>query len=170
MRAGAFHLGVDRPGDDIARRQRAFRVRLRHEILALAIAQNSALAAHGFGNQEGGRLRMKEAGGMKLDELHVGDDRAGTPRHRHAVAGRDGGVGRVEIHFAASAGREDQAIGSNRFHRPGYFIEHVNPEAMVLGRKAKFRGCDQIDRHVILEQLECSANPATARSSVASIS
>ena len=63
------------------------------------------------------------------------------------------GVGRVEINFAASAGREDQPIGSDGFHHAGNFIEHVNPEAMILGRKAKFRGRDEIDRHMILEQL-----------------
>ena len=83
------------------------------------------------------RLRMKETGRMKLDELHVGDDRAGAPGHRHAVAGRDRGVGRVEINLAAAAGGEDETIGANRFHLAGFFIEHINAEAAILGRKAE---------------------------------
>ena len=96
---------------------------------------------------------MKKAGRMKLDEFHVGDNRAGAPCHRDAIAGRDRRVGRVEINLAATPGGEDQPVGADGFHHAGNFIEHINSEAMILGGKAKFGRGDQIDRHVIFEQL-----------------
>jgi hypothetical protein len=47
---------------------------------------------------------MKQAGGMKLDELHVRDRHARAVGHGHAVAGGDVGVRGVEIDLAAAAG------------------------------------------------------------------
>ena len=50
------------------------------------------LAAHRLGDQERALLRVIEARRMELDELHVRNLRARAPRHRHAVARRDGGL------------------------------------------------------------------------------
>ena len=96
-RAGALHLGVDRAGDDVARRERTVADAYRAmNSRPCASMQDAALAAHRLGDRETMRAcGMKEAGRVKLDELHVGDRRAGAPRHRHAVAGRDRGIGRV---------------------------------------------------------------------------
>ncbi len=58
---------------------------------------------------------MKEAGGMKLDELHVGDRRARAVGHGHAVAGGDVRVGGVKINFAAAAGGEQDGAGGEGF-------------------------------------------------------
>ena len=74
---------------------------------------------------------------MELDELHVRDHRAGSPGHRDAVAGRDGGVRCVEINFPASAGGEDEPIGPDRFHLAGNFIEDVNAETVIFGRRSQ---------------------------------
>ena len=151
LRARALHLGIDRTRHDIAWRERPARMHACRKIVAFAIAQHSAFAAHSLGDQKRGRLRMKEAGRMKLHEFHVGDDGAGAPGHRHAVARRDRGVGRIEINLPATAGREDQSISADRFHRAGSFIKDIHAETVVLGGEAKFRRGDQIDRHVIFE-------------------
>ncbi len=58
---------------------------------------------------------MKQTGRMKLDELHVGNDRTGPPGHGHAVAGRDVRIGRIEINLSATAGRQNDPVGSDRF-------------------------------------------------------
>ena len=94
-------------------------------------------------------------------------DRARAPGHRHAVARRDVGIGRVEINFPATAGREDQPIGADRFDLAGCFIEHVNAETTIFRREAEFAGGDQIDRHVIFEQLDIAAT-AAARAAASS--
>ena len=159
LRARALHLGIDRTCHDIARRERPARMYAGHKIFASAVAQNSAFAAHSLGDQKRVRLRMKKAGWMKLDELHIGDYGAGAPRHRHAIACRDVRVGRVEINLPATAGREDQAISADRFHLAGGFIKDIDAETAVFGREAKFRRGDQIDRHVIFEYLDVAAIP-----------
>ena len=94
-------------------------------------------------------------------------DGTGAPGHRHAVAGRDRRVGRVEIDLAAAAGRQQQAIGPDGFHLAGHFVEHINAEATIFGREAELAGGDQIDRHVIFEQLDVgrSLRPRGAASS-----
>ena len=66
---------------------------------------------------------------MELDELHVRDLRAGAPGHGHAVAGRDAGIGRVEIDLAAAAGGEDDAVAAQGQDFAGGFIEHIDAEA-----------------------------------------
>ncbi len=47
-----FHLVVDGPGDDVARRQVLQRVVALHEGRAVAAPQDRAFAAHRFGDQE----------------------------------------------------------------------------------------------------------------------
>ena len=91
---------------------------------------------------------------MELDELHVRDDRSRAPGHRHAVARRDVRVRRVEINFPAAARGQDQPVGPNRFHFARALIEHVNAEAAIFRGEAKFARRDQIDRHVIFQQLD----------------
>ncbi len=97
---------------------------------------------------------MKQTGRMELDEFHVRDRRARAPGHRHAVARRDVRVGRVEINFPATAGRQDQPIGANRFDFGRRFVEHINAEATVFRGEPEFAGRDQIDRHVVFQQFD----------------
>src|SRR4030095_6535091 len=114
LRARALHLGIDRTCHDIAWRERPARMHACGKIVASAIAQDSAFAAHSVGDEKRGRLRMKEAGWMKLHEFHIGDYGAGAPRHRHSVAGRDRGVGCVEINLPAAPGRENESAITHR--------------------------------------------------------
>ena len=52
IRAGFFHLAVNRARHDVARCQRFQRMDGVHEFFAGERFQNAALAAHGFGNQK----------------------------------------------------------------------------------------------------------------------
>ena len=62
-------LGEDGAGHDVpgGQVQQGRRVAL-HEPIPIAVAQDPAFAAHGFGDQD---AQPHDAGGMKLEELHV---------------------------------------------------------------------------------------------------
>ena len=88
---------------------------------------------------------------MKLDELHVCDLGARSPRHGHPISGRDIRIGRVEINFAATAGREHNPIGTNRFYLSRSFIQNVDAKTSIFRRESDFGRGDQIHGHVILQ-------------------
>ena len=90
---------------------------------------------------------------MELDELHVGDGGSRAPGHRHPVARRDVGVRRVKIDLPAAARSEDQPVGPNRLDVTRDLVEHVSAEATVLGGESKFPRRNQIDGHVMFQQL-----------------
>ena len=109
---------VDGARHDVARRQVGHLVVLRHEGVAAARAQDPALAAHGLADQEGLGLRVEEAGGVELHELHVGDRGARPVRHGHAVARRDVRIARVEVDLAGAA-RGEHRDARAEASRPG---------------------------------------------------
>ena len=47
---------------------------------------------------------------MELDELEIGDARAGAIRHRDAVAGRDRRIGRLAVDLPRAAGRQQHHV------------------------------------------------------------
>ena len=85
-----------------------------HERRAVEQPQHRALAAQRLADQEVLRLRVVQAGRVELVELHVRDLGARAVRHRHAVAGRDVGVRRVEVDLAGAAGREHRRAREDR--------------------------------------------------------
>ena len=112
VEAAVFHFEVDGAGHHVARRQFGARVVLRHEARAVGQSQDAALAAHRFGDQEGLGVRVVQAGRVELDELHVGHPASGAPAHGDAVAGRDVGIGGVEIDLAGAAGGQHGMAGA----------------------------------------------------------
>ena len=54
---------------------------------------------------------------MELDELQVGDARAGVIRERDAVAGRHRGVRRLAEHLAGAAGGEQRRAAPRTVRR-----------------------------------------------------
>ncbi len=115
VRAALLHLVVDCARDDVAGRERFERMVFVHELHAIAILQNAALATDGFADQERFGFRVIKARGMELDEFHVGDARSGSIGHGHAVAGGDIRVGRVEINFSATARGQQDRTGPRTF-------------------------------------------------------
>ena len=110
IQAALFHFEVDGPGDHVARRQFGALIVRGHEAGAVGQLEQAAFAAHRLGDQEGLGVRVVQAGGVKLDEFHVGDPATGAPAHGDAVARRDVGIGGVEINLACAArGQRDMS-------------------------------------------------------------
>ena len=83
-----------------------------HEALAVGVAQDAALAAHGLGDEQAAHAgRMDHAGRVELHELHVDELGAGPPGQRVAVAGGLPGVGGDGEGAARAAGGEDDGPG-----------------------------------------------------------
>ena len=150
MIAGALERRVDRARDDVARREVGARVQVRHDRRAVLGPEDSALAANRLADQERLRLRVVEAGGVELDELHVRERGAGAIGHRHPVARGDVGVARVEVDLARAAGGEQRHARLER-HDLALRIEHVGADrARCTGPAELLRG-EQIDTAVVLE-------------------
>ena len=153
-KSAPLHLAVDGAGHHIPGRQRFERMIPVHELVSRDRFQYPAFAAHRLADQKGLGLGMVEAGGMKLDEFHVGHPCPGTIGHGHAVAGGNVRIGCIEIDLAAAArGQEDDRRGE-RFHPPAAFFEHVNALAPIDPLFSQFLGGDQIDGKVILKDLD----------------
>ena len=156
--AAPLELAVDAARHHVARGKLLARVVALHEGLAGAVAENPALAAQRLGDEEVLRLRMVEAGGVELDELEVGDGRAGAMGHGDAVAGRDVGVRRVEVDLARAAGREDDDLGEKNVHGAAAGVERIASESAISAAAADHFGfADQIDGVVVLEEAHAGA-------------
>jgi hypothetical protein len=88
LRTGNLHFVIDSPGHNISWRQVSSLIIALHKRLAMAVAQNAAIATYGFCNQEGlsafaGFVKRR---GMKLDEFHVFNAPLGPVYHGHAIA------------------------------------------------------------------------------------
>src|SRR5215469_12852124 len=97
---------------------------------------------------------MKQAGGMELDEFHVGHCCAGSPSHGDPVTGCNIGIRRIEINLPAAAGGHDHSIAPNRFDRPRSFVENVDANHAILSRVTEFTCGDQVNPHMIIENLD----------------
>jgi hypothetical protein len=147
--AALFHFAVDRASDDVTRREGFQRVPGVHEFNASDAFQNATFAADGFADEKGFCSRMVEAGGMKLDELHVCDGSARAIGHGNTVAGGDIRVGGIEIDFSATARRQEGDRRRERFNFAGSIIEYINAEATVVAHVAEFLAGDEIDGEMI---------------------
>ena len=127
-RARLVHHLVDAARDDVARRQRAVRVVVEHELAPAGVHQPRALAAQRLRQQEP-LAAVIERRRVELHELHVEAARARPVRHRHAVAAGPARVRRVQVDAAQAAGREDGLLRQQRLHLPGRLIEDVCADA-----------------------------------------
>ena len=100
----ALHLADDGACHHVARRQLLRFVIFLHKTLQPDVAQHTAFAAQRFRQQKPWRSLDGQRCGMKLDELHVGQHRAGIVCNGHAVAGGHVRIGRLAIDLPQSAG------------------------------------------------------------------
>src|SRR5580704_4099489 len=77
-----LHLGIDRAGDHVARREFAVGMVALHEGRAVGQSEDRTLTAQCLRDEKRFGGRMVEAGRMELDEFHVGDWRSGPITHR----------------------------------------------------------------------------------------
>src|SRR3546814_18801320 len=121
----AFHLEVDRTGDDVARREFGARIETRHEAIAggavrIDQAQYRAFTAQRFGDQEIARLAMEQRGRMELHEFHVRNPATGAPCHRDRSEERR--VGKECVSTCRS--RWSPYHYKNNYARPNSYNEH----------------------------------------------
>src|SRR6267378_6546350 len=90
---------------------------------------------------------------MELDKFHVRDGRARAPGDGHAVTGRNGWVGRIEINLSAPTRRQYHSITANCLDSSGAFIQRVKTQTTIFCGKTKLCRRNQIDGHVIFQQL-----------------
>jgi len=130
--AGFLELGVDRSRHDVPGGKACEGVVFLHEGGAALELQDAAFAADGLADQEGFGLGVEEAGGVKLDEFHVGDVRPGAPGHRDAVTRGDVGVGRDEVDFACPSRCQDREPRPERVDPVVLDVENVGSQATIL--------------------------------------
>ena len=87
---------------------------------------------------------MIQASRVELHELHVGNGGARAVCHRHAVAGGDVRIGRVEVNLPAAAGGQHDDRRGKRFDLARFLVEDIGPHTMVdvlgaLGPPGGFR-------------------------------
>jgi hypothetical protein len=80
---------------------------------------------------------MKKTGGMKLDELHIGDLHPCPPCHCYAVSGRYVRIRRVQVNFPAAPCRKHDSIRSNSFYLSGFFIQNIDTKTAIFFRKTE---------------------------------
>ncbi len=89
-----LHLVVDGTRYNVTRSKRKTRVIFLHEFLAVHGAENTAIAAHCFRNQERRAVaRMIEGGRMELYEFHIFHRTFGTVNHGDTVSGSHQRIG-----------------------------------------------------------------------------
>ena len=108
------HLGHDRAGHDVARRQLPVGVVAGHEALALLVDQVGALAAHRLADEPPRRPSDVEGRGVELHELHVLEHRARPVGDGDAVACGHIGVCRLAVDLADAAARQDRLLGPHQ--------------------------------------------------------
>ena len=149
--APAGHFAVDGAGHDVARRQRAHRMVLVHELLARLQAQDGPEAAHGLGDEKVGLLaRVVERRGVELDELHVLGDGLGAVAHGDSVARGHDRIGGRGVDVAAAARGDDGEFRKHGLDLVGPLVEHVGAEARQPPRVAR----DELAQVVLRQQVD----------------
>ena len=154
--AQALHLVVDGAGDDIAGGEFGALVEAGHEAVTVGQQQAPPLAAQGLGDQKGPCLRVIEAGGMKLHELHVGYSATCAPGHGDAIPGGDIRVAGIEVDLAGPAGSDDHEAGEQRLDLTAGLVEDIGPQAAVE-LQAQLPGAEEVHGDVALEELDVVA-------------
>ena len=154
VQAVFLHLEVDGAGHHVARGQFGARVVVEHEARAAGRGgqqQSAAFAPHRLADEEGLFVRVVQACGVELDELHVRHAAACTPGGGNAVARGGVGVGGVQVHLACAARRQNGLRRAEGDDLVGVAVERVQAQAAVT-RQAQLAGGDQVHQRVLLEQ------------------
>src|SRR5580765_1490977 len=127
------HLGDDRAGNDIPGSKLGALIVIGHEPLTVFILEQSALAAHRFGEQESRSVFKAQGSRMKLDELHIRHLGPGKVCHRHTVAGGNRRIGRMLIKLACTARAHDHGFCVDLTRPSKNGIQETDPDAAAVG-------------------------------------
>ena len=94
----------------------------RHEALHVGVAQDRALSAQGFRQQETRSALEEQRCRVELDHLHVGDDRPCAVGHGHPVPGGNIRVRGLSVDPPDAAGGEEHGAGVDRHELALLFI------------------------------------------------
>ena len=148
--ASLLHLVVNGTGDHVARRQRQARVILLHELLTSQVAQYAAVAAHGFGDQEGGTIAgMIQGRGMELDKLHVLDSTLGTIDHGDTITSSYQRIGRGAVNRTNATRCHQGHARQEGIHLASLLIEDIGTIAL----DARSAACHDFTQVVLGENL-----------------
>jgi len=162
----AFQFRVDGTGDDVPGSEFHHRMHPFHEPFARPVEQFRPLAADRFRNEEGLGVRMIEAGGVELDEFHVGDRRTGPVGDGDAVPRGDVGVARVEIDFPGSPRGEDGGVREEGVDRPRLHVENVRADRLVLPppvERLQLAASNEVDGGVVLVDPDAAVGPGAGK-------
>jgi hypothetical protein len=153
-----LHPG-DPLGHDVAGCQLDQRVDADHEPLPRPVAQHRALAAQRLADQRllAASVRAQvEGGGVELDELQVGGDRAGAQAEGDAVARGDRRVGGGGVDLPHAAGGEHDRAGAHRADAVGAALaQHVQGDARGAARGVG----EQVEHHRVLDEGDAGVGP-----------
>ena len=93
----ALHLMVNGPGNNVPGREFRPFIKPVHKSTAIRQPEHATFAPNRLGNQEGFGVRVVQAGGVELVELHVGNTATGPPGHGNSVSGSAVRIGSVAI-------------------------------------------------------------------------
>ena len=116
---------------NITRRKLRHRMKTLHEAIAIAIDEIRTLPAHRFTDEHSPSTCYVQRGGVKLEELKIGEFRARAPRHGNAVAGGNFRVGGFAEHLPCSAGSKHGCA------RP----DDLQPVARMPAQRTKHAPC-----------------------------
>ena len=148
--AAFAHFSGNGAADHIATGQifRLGRITL-HQALAISIDQITALTARAFGNQH---AVTGNAGGVKLEKLHILQRHASTQRHRHAVAGIDQRIGGGAVQLPCAAGGQQGGFGLDNHRLAIVNVERQRAQHMT------FFIFQQVDSEVFIKEMRLGAD------------
>jgi len=114
-----------------------------HEGVSVPIYEYGTVPPDGLGYQEVFSLRVVQTGGMKLNELKVGQGGPCPVAHGDAITGGDIGIAGIEIHLAGAAGCQKGYLRTHGLNPVVCLVQNIGPTAdIVMG------GCDQTSFHL----------------------
>ncbi|SMG62618.1 conserved hypothetical protein [methanotrophic bacterial endosymbiont of Bathymodiolus sp.] len=128
IQAAFFHFKVDSARHYIPRCQFCPFVVLGHEACAIGQFQQTTFAAHCFGDQKAFGIGVVQAGGVELDEFHIGNSASRTPGHGNAVTRGCVGVGGVVVHFARAAASQHNVRAGQGEYALRLFVQNVSTQ------------------------------------------
>ena len=142
----ALHLMVNGPGNNVPGREFRPFIKPVHKSTAIRQPEHATFAPNRLGNQEGLGVRVVQAGGVELVELHVGNTAPRPPGHGNSVSRSAVRIGGIAIRLGGAAGSDDGEPGSKQFHMIVFEIQDVGADATVAG-KCKLAVGNQIHSH-----------------------
>jgi len=146
----SFHFKINRARNNIARCEFCPWVVGWHEACRLSGCprnfQLGALTAKCLGNEKTPIFGVVEAGGVKLNEFHVGHTAPCSPGHGNTIAGRRIGIAGVAVDLSDTPAGQHHGRGRNRFHTLSINVQHIHAVTTIGSSGLAVSVCNEIQR------------------------